>query len=213
VTDSAPTVSPSSGTAKTSAPSGWPLTAWIAAALVAASAAHFLAFGTDVEAVRAWIRATARSSLALFLLAFCARPLRQLWRARSSAWLLANRRYLGVGFAASHALHGIGISWFALAWPEVYHADATTLVAGGVTYVVIAAMTATSNDRAVAWLGRARWQRLHRVGIWTIWTVFLATFAGQAATSPLHAILAAMLVAGAALRVAARWRQRRARAR
>jgi methionine sulfoxide reductase heme-binding subunit len=211
VIDSAPPASPPAGGAKTSVASGWSVTGWIAAALVAASAIHFLVLGSEVEAVRAWIRATARSSLALFLLAFCARPLRQLWRAPASAWLLANRRYVAVGFAVSHALHGIGITWFAVAWPEIYHADPVTIVAGGLTYFVIAAMTATSNDRAVARLGRARWQRLHRIGSWTIWTVFFFTFGGQAAHSPLHAVLTGTLLLGAALRLAARHRRRRAR--
>ena len=190
-------------------PSGWALTGWIALALLAASAVHFALMGTGVEGVRGWIRATARSSLLLFLLAFCARPLRQLWRAPLSAWLLRNRRYLGVGFACSHALHGVAILWFAFVWPEIYQADTTTLVAGGVTYVFIALMTATSSDRAFAWLGRARWQALHRTGVWTIWFVFLATFGGQAAASPIHAGSVALLLAAAGLRLAAYLRRRR----
>jgi len=58
--------------------SGWALTGWIAVALLAASAAVLAGAGVGEEGVRAWIRLTARTSLALFLVVFVARPLRQL---------------------------------------------------------------------------------------------------------------------------------------
>jgi DMSO/TMAO reductase YedYZ heme-binding membrane subunit len=161
--------------------------------------------------VRAWIRASARASLALFLLAFAARPLRQLWRHPASAWLLRNRRPLGVSFAASHGLHLVAIVWFGTGWPDAFAAQvqATTLVFGGIGFAFTGAMAATSSDAAVRRLGARRWKALHASGMWTLWLIFLATFGGAAAAGgePVHVAAALLLVAALGLRAAARWRR------
>jgi DMSO/TMAO reductase YedYZ heme-binding membrane subunit len=166
--------------------------------------------------VRAWIRASARASLALFLLAFAARPLRQLWRHPVSAWLLRNRRQLGVSFAASHGLHLAAIVWFGLAWPDAFAAQVqgTTLVLGGLGFAFTGAMAATSSDAAVRRLGSRRWKALHATGLWLLWLIFLATFGGAAAAGggPVHVTAALLLVAAVGLRAAARWRRPRRRA-
>ncbi len=61
--------------------------------------------GFEVDGVRMVIRFTARTSLVLFCLAFSAAALARLWPNASTRWLRRNRRYLGVSFAASHAIH------------------------------------------------------------------------------------------------------------
>src|SRR5690349_16869479 len=55
--------------------------------------------------VRVAIRTTARVSFALFLPAFLADALAQLWPAVATSWLQANRGRFTLGFAASHTLH------------------------------------------------------------------------------------------------------------
>ncbi len=193
------------------------LVAVLSALLVAMSAAVVLAFGANEEGVRAWIRATARSSVALFLLVFVARPLRQLWRAPASAWLMKNRRHLGVSFAVSHFLHMCGLFWFAFGYPASYQAevDPVTVVGGGFGFVLAYAMAATSTDGMVRRLGVARWRLLHRIGLWTLWVLFLFTFGGAAAVKPTAIYLTATgaLLAALGVRVAAYVRARgRARA-
>lgn len=155
---------------------GWALTRWISVALVAMSALVLAAAGTGEEGVRMLIRATARSSALLFLVAFLARPLRQLWRTEATAFAIKNRRYFGVSMAVSHLIHGSAIVWLIAAFPAAYQVNATTLVGGGLGFAFIAAMAATSSDAAFKALGRARWTLLHRTGAWYLWLIFAFTF-------------------------------------
>jgi len=192
--------------------SGWALTGWIALALLAASAAFLVGAGTDVEGVRLWLRVTARTGVTLFLLAYVARPLRAVWRSDASAWLLRNRRYLGVAFAFSHALHGIAILWLSFGFRDTFQAqvDAATLALGTLGYGFLAAMALTSTDRTARWLSRRRWKQLHLTGMWLTWLIFLATFGGALAEGvrASYALPVAALIAAAGLRFAA-WQRGR----
>jgi len=50
-------------------------------------------------------RATARTSVVFFTAAFAASALRRRWPNGATAWMLRNRRQLGVSYAASHFIH------------------------------------------------------------------------------------------------------------
>src|SRR3954468_23193271 len=102
----------------------------------------------EVDGMRMVIRFTARTSLLFFCLAFSAAALARLWPNAWTKWQRRNRRYLGVTFAASHALHGIAILCFALMDPIGYAAatSAASYIFGGLGYAFIIAMTATSFD-------------------------------------------------------------------
>jgi DMSO/TMAO reductase YedYZ heme-binding membrane subunit len=76
----------------------------------------------------------------------------------------------------------------------------TTTVVGGIGYVLIAAMTATSFDRSAAWLGPRRWRRLHTIGAYYVWLVFFLSFAPRALSSPLYLPFALAVVAAPVLR-------------
>lgn len=188
---------------------GWALTGWIGLALVAMSALVLVAAGTGEAGVRMLIRATARSSALLFLLAFLARPLRQLWRSEASAFLLRNRRYLGVSMALSHAVHGAAIVWLFAGFPGAYEANALTLAFGGLGFVFVAALAATSSDAAAAALGRARWTLLHRTGVWYLWFIFWFTFRPEQGWDALHAAAVAAFTAAPLVRAAAWAKTRR----
>jgi DMSO/TMAO reductase YedYZ heme-binding membrane subunit len=189
----------------------WAITGWNAAALVAMSVLLLAAAGTGEEGIRLWIRATARTSAALFLIAFLARPLRQLWRSELTAFALRNRRYFGVSVAVSHLLHGIGIVWLFSAHPGAYEANLTTLVGGGLGFAFLFAMAATSSDAAVARLGRKRWQLLHRTGAWYVWFIFAFTFVPDPARGwdATHALAVAAFFAAPLVRAAAFAKTRR----
>ena len=69
-------------------------------------------------------------------------------------------------------------------------------------------MTATSNDAAVRALGPRAWKRLHTVGIYWIWIVFVETYWRRIARGELFYVpfaLAALAAVG--LRMAARMRR------
>src|SRR5271169_6501450 len=120
----------------------------------------------EVEGVRMVIRFTARTSLLFFCLAFSAAALGRLWPNAFTRWQRRNRRYLGVTFAASHALHAVAIVAFANMDPLGF-AAATSLASyifGGIGYAFIIAMTATSFDATSAALGPRAWRALHLVG-------------------------------------------------
>lgn len=190
---------------------GWAITGWNALALVAMSALVLAAAGTGEDGVRMLIRATARSSAVLFLVAFVARPLRQLWRSDASAFALRNRRYFGVSVAVSHLIHGSAIVWLFTAFPSAYEANATTLVGGGLGFFFLFAMAATSSDAAVARLGRTRWQALHRTGAWYVWFIFAITFVPDPSRGwdALHAGFVAAFAAAPLVRAAAFVKTRR----
>jgi DMSO/TMAO reductase YedYZ heme-binding membrane subunit len=187
---------------------GWSLVGWCSLALVLGLAALLAATGTDEAGVRAGVRATARSSVLIFRRACAAASLARLWRSPARAWLLRNRRQIGVSFAVSHALHGAFLIWFALGWPDTFRdtVSTSTLVFGSLGYVFVAAMTATSFDRSAAWLGRRRWKLLHTTGIWILWGIFFATFVPAALRLPSRIPFALALVAALFLRIAANLR-------
>ncbi len=184
---------------------GWRLFWLITAALVAMSAA-MVAMHPGEEGARLVIRATARTSLVLFALAFSASALRRLWPGGFTTWLLRNRRYLGVAFAASHAIHLVAIVAFARIDPTEFGqiSPVANRIVAGLAYVFIFAMAATSLDRMVAWLGARRWKLLHTVGAHYIWLIFLLSFAKRIPQGPGYALGSALLLGVMGLRLWAR---------
>ena len=153
------------------------LTLGLAASLVAMVAALLAATGWTEAGLRLIIRATARTSVTLFLAAFLASALRRRWPGTVTSWLLQNRRYVGLGFATSHLLHLLAILALRDAFPETFAGVPwVTIVVGGGGFVVVAVMAATSSNAAVGWLGVERWRRLHRFGLYYLWTVFTITY-------------------------------------
>lgn len=183
---------------------GWPLVGWSALAIATMVAGLLGHAGTGPDAIRVVIRATARTSVALFTLAFAAAALARRWPSRATHWLLANRRYVGVSFAVSHFAHLLAILALAGLSPGRPVAGAGVLVSGGIGYALLAAMTLTSFDRTAAWLGPQRWKRLHTAGAYYLWLVFSLSFVPRAVTEPvLYAPFAAALLAALVLRL---WR-------
>jgi sulfoxide reductase heme-binding subunit YedZ len=158
---------------------GWVVVGWAALVLLVVGAGVFAAHGTDGEGWRHLIRASARVSGTIFLAVFLAAPLRRLWPVDATAWLLRNRRGLGVSVGLSHSVHAVAI--YAFVRLTGHETPAATLVAAGVAYGFLAAMVATSFDTTAAWLGRRRWRMLHRTGLYYLWFVFGFTFGGTAA--------------------------------
>jgi len=157
----------------------------------------------EVDGVRMVIRFTARTSLLLFCLAFSAAALARLWPSAGTRWLRRNRRYLGVTFAASHGIHAVAIACFGAMDPAGF-AAATNLVSyifGGIGYVVIIAMTATSFDRTAAAIGPRAWRILHLAGGYYLLLQFMVSFGKRIPDMPLYALFLIPLLAVFALRM------------
>jgi DMSO/TMAO reductase YedYZ heme-binding membrane subunit len=190
---------------------GWPLVGVASAALLALQLAVVASGGTDEAGLRLLVRVSARASFAIFLLVFVARPARFFWPGAFTRWLMRNRRQLGVSFAIAHFLHLGDIALLALLLGDGFELQPVTLYGGGLAYVLLAAMTATSFDRSARWLGPRRWKLLHRAGLYWLWFIFAQSYTFGALEKPGSVPFALAVWGALALRIAA-WRARRASA-
>jgi len=153
--------------------------------------------------VRALIRASARISVTLFLLTFTASSFWRLWATPASAWLVRNRRAIGISFAFSHGLHLVAVTALAVGWPDPFFESRSLgrILGGALAYVFIALMALTSFDRSAAWLGRRRWTNLHWAGSQYIWLLFFLAYSGRASQAVGYAAILAALVGAMGLRL------------
>ena len=182
---------------------GWRLFAVLTLTLLALSVWIAGMRQFEVDGVRMAIRFTARSSLLFFCLAFSAAALARLWPNAWTRWQRRNRRPLGVTFAASHGIHAVAITAFALMDPAGY-AAATSIASyifGGIGYAFIIAITATSFDRTAQAFGAQAWRRLHLIGGYYLLFQFMVSFGKRIPDMPLYALFLIPLVAVFTLRM------------
>ena len=181
----------------------------IAAAVLAITGLAMATQPAGVPAIRLAIRLTARTSLLLFCTAFAASALAGWWRGPVTRAVLVYRRQIGLGFAFSHAMHLAAIVAFAQVDPVQFHTatNIITYVGGGLGYLLIAAMAATSFDRSARWLGARRWRLLHGVGGYYVWIIFANSYGRRALHDPFYRPMLALLVAAMVVKLA--WLVRR----
>lgn len=153
-----------------------PLLLGLAAGLLAV-AAGLLAGADAAERAGLAARWTARAGLPLFLVAFLASALVRHWPGSVTRALLRRRRQWGLGFALAHTVHlvALGVNVIVYAPGRTWQ----SLIGGGLAYVMIYLMALTSTDGWQRRLGRW-WRRLHLSGIYYIWFIFTASYAGRA---------------------------------
>jgi DMSO/TMAO reductase YedYZ heme-binding membrane subunit len=159
--------------------------------------ATLLYAGLDKEGWMLAARHTARFSVLWFLVAFAAGPLARITRAGWARRLVRERRGIGLGFCVAHTVHLAAI----LGW--MTHGGTPDPI-GGLVYLVLFAMAATSNDAAVRRLGPRRWLAAHTAGQYILWLVFAQTYLGRvlaADARPVHLALAAALALVMGLRL------------
>ncbi len=159
----------------------------------------------DADSLRLIIRTTARTSLALFAMAFSASALFTLFPNAWTAWLRRNRRSLGLSFAASHFIHLVALVALARVDNDLFWklTNPANIVLAGAAYVLLAAMTATSFDGAVKWLGLRRWRLLHLVGGWYIWITFAVAVGKRLPQGPIYWVMMALVLAVGTIRLVA----------
>lgn len=160
--------------------SGWKLTGILIAAVAIISTIAAVAVG-GANGANLGIRITARTSAILFLLAFTASSLYQLWPTTTTRWIRRNRRYLGVAFAGSHVVHAFFIvATILLNKPRfdtgVEHTPHGVYVVDFIAYGFIIAMTVTSFDRVAGRMRYETWHRLHVTGSYVIWFAFFLAY-------------------------------------
>jgi sulfoxide reductase heme-binding subunit YedZ len=192
--------------------SGPRLLALFTLAIAAMCGAIVAALGPGPEAAHAVVRWTARTSFALFALAYVARPALELWPSPVTKAVLARRKWIGLGFAVSHLAHLVGI--IAIAWPDpqafVRSQEPTILVAVA-TFMALFAMAITSIDAVRRRMSRRAWTILHKTGIHLAWVPFATTYFFAALEAPGYIVPAVLVFAIGFVRAAA-WLRRRRRA-
>ena len=180
----------------------WALLAGLSLALLA-MAALILLLMPDASGMRQLIRATARTSLLLFLLAFTASAQARVWPGAWSQWLCRQRRQLGLAMAVSHTIHALAIAGFAALDPLAFqvHIAAGSQIPGVIGYGFIAAMAFTSFDRSAAWLGPRAWRWLHVGGVYFLWVSFIVTFGKRLPQSGAYGLALLVLLAALVLRL------------
>lgn len=193
---------------------GWRLTGLLSAALAAMSLGFLASYAWDMEGIRLVIRATARTSLVLFVLAFTASALVELSPGDFTRWLRRNRRYVGVSFAVSQFIHLAAIVTLAVSDKDLFWklTNIPTIVLAGAAYLFIAAMAVTSFDRTAAWLGPRNWRLLHLLGGWYIWISFAVAVGKRVPFDSFYWPMAAIVLFAAAVRLIAMTRRNRRQA-
>jgi sulfoxide reductase heme-binding subunit YedZ len=180
---------------------GWSLVAWIAVAIAIMVSLVWLFYGINEQGMRIAIRATARTSCILFLSAFVASSLCRIWSTSLTAWLMKNRRYLGLSFAVSHTYHAL--AWSGL-WFVTSGAAPKFDPGGTLGYAFLIAMTVTSFQPPARWIGQRNWKILHTTGMYFFWLAFTLEFSLRISQSiPIYLPLTTLLVLGMILRLVA----------
>ncbi|BBH46067.1 ferric reductase-like transmembrane domain-containing protein [Pseudomonas sp. KU43P] len=159
-----------------------------------------------VDALRSAIRATARTSFALFLATFLASSLATLLPSTFSRTLLRERRFLGLAFAFSHAVHAVLIILYVQYFPEVFWQgrSAAANIPGSIGYVFVILLALTSSAAAVKRLGARAWKGLHSVGSWVIAGVFLLSLYKRIPMGSWYPLGFALMFSAVALKLAAK---------
>jgi sulfoxide reductase heme-binding subunit YedZ len=147
-------------------------------------------------------------------LAFVARPMTQLFPGNLSKWLLRNRRYFGLSFAAGFGWQAVFIGVLLALhsgyyWEEL-HSDIDLLLRMA-SYVLLFALTITSFFPVRRKMRPEHWRWLHLVGIWYFWAAIWVSYAPMALSSnakTVDVVYAVVGLAALALRAAAYLRKR-----
>ena len=185
---------------------GWRLFWLLSLALAAMALALLVAAGGGTEAWRLVIRATARTSLLLFLAAFVASAAARLWPGAATHWLRRNRRQLGLAFAMSHLIHALAIVTLYRTDPGTFWTltNPATSINGSAGYLFIVLLAATSFDRVVRAIGPKAWGWLHWLGVWFVAISFIVSNGKRLPVSTWYALPVALVIGAIALRLAAR---------
>lgn len=188
----------------------WRLFWLLSLALAAMGVGLLFAAGGGTEGYRLVIRATARTSLILFLTAFAASAAARLWPGALTHWLRRNRRQLGLGFAMSHLIHALAIVALWQTDPDTFWmlTNKGSIITGSTAYLFIALLAATSFDRIVKTIGPKAWGWLHWFGVWFIAISFIFTNGKRIPVSGWYAVPVALVLAAIVLRIMAKPKRR-----
>jgi len=131
------------------------------------------------EGVSAMIQLSVRCAVPLLYLAFAASAIQVLCPGNWGRWLLRNRKYIGLCFAAAMAWQGFFILWLTIVHSDYYVNEVYVLrdaIEGVIGYLFLAAMTLTTFAFGRKLLTSKGWRRLHLGGIWFLWAYAFSVY-------------------------------------
>ena len=127
---------------------------------------------SSAEGVSSMIQLSVRHAVPLLFVAFAASSVQVLFPGTFSRWLLRNRSFIGLGFAAAMGWQLIFILWLVNLHTEYYVNEVYVLsdvVEGVSSYIFLIAMVLTSFKFGRRHLTPRQWKLLHTTGIYWLW--------------------------------------------
>ncbi len=166
---------------------GWPLFWILAFALLALELRLVTAVNWSSATDIRWLMGMNwRLAAPYFLLAFTASSLQRLFPGRTTRWLLANRRYFGLAFAAGALCQLAPIATLALRFhPALADIHAASEQYGeDLIYLTLVLMTVTSFRVTNRYISPTTWRRLHSAGIYLLGGLYGVTYVYFALNEP-----------------------------
>ena len=160
---------------------GWPLFFMIAlfSALIMTIGIWLIGVAT-VEEILALLRLSVQISAPWIYITFIASSLVRLYPNKTSRWVLRNRRYFGLSFAAAMGWQMLFIivlfSAYMPYYMEVLH-KTSDLILRTAAYIVLFAMTITSFYPVRQRMRQQHWRWLHFFGVWLMFLSMWVSYA------------------------------------
>lgn len=133
--------------------------------------------GWNEETNRLLIRLTARTSAFFFILAFAGNAFHKWQKKSFSWWVFINRKFFGITFAILHLIHLFLIILLQKYFHPVFEmAASSSLISGGLAYLFLVLMLMTSFSFFAKMISKTSWKRLHTVGGYWIWLIFMISY-------------------------------------
>ena len=179
---------------------GWPLFYVIAGLSFAIILGGLAVAGTSTpETTVAMIRLSVQLASPWIYLAFVATALGQLFPSNFSRWLLRNRRYIGLSFAAGFGWQAVFILLLLGLHGDYYATvlhDTAEFISRMLSYVLLLALTVTSFFPVRRAMDPRHWRLLHRVGIWYFWAAIWVSYAETVMTGDTRVIAVVFVISG-----------------
>jgi len=154
----------------------WLIAGPVSAAMIIAMLAADLSSG---EGISTLIQLSVRCAVPLLYVVFAASAVQALFPGPIGRWLLRNRKYLGLGFAAAMAWQGLFILWMVIGYTDYYVEQVYVLrdaIEGVTGYTFLLAMTVTSFPCGRKFLSPRQWRLLHLSGIYFLWAYAFSVY-------------------------------------
>ena len=179
---------------------GWPLFYVIAGLSFSIILAGLASIGTSTpEATVSMIRLSVQLASPWVYFAFVATALGQLFPSNFSSWLLRNRRYVGLSFAAGFGWQAVFILVLLGLHGDYYATvlhDTAEFISRMLSYVLLLALTVTSFFPVRRAMDPRHWRLLHWVGIRYFWAAIWVSYAETVMAGDTRVIAIVFLISG-----------------